>query len=192
MTAPPIERLVRRLSECPDDFLAPPAIGGRGVVSVAAVVGDTLRAAGSELPGDWVARLSPDQADTSSENWIRACLVSCWLVTDDALRPLVPGAELLHFLSDDLHRMAALVRAEVMVSDPDRREELARILLRSIGVPPGGETDEQAADRLATLDSASRLRVEQEARQAEERAREVRAALERKRAEEAAARASRE
>ena len=57
---------------------------------------------------------------------------------------------------------------------------------------PAGETPEQAADRLATLDSVTRARVETEARAAEERAREVRAALERQRAAEAAARASRE
>ncbi|OOK67654.1 hypothetical protein BZL30_7641 [Mycobacterium kansasii] len=57
---------------------------------------------------------------------------------------------------------------------------------------PAGETVEQAADRLSTLDSATRARVEAEARAAEARAKEVRAALARKRAEEAAARASRE
>jgi uncharacterized metal-binding protein len=85
-----------------------------------------------------------------------------------------------------------LVRAELFVRDADRREELARLVFRCTGVVPAGETAEQAADRLSTLDSATRTRVEAEARAAEERAREVREALKRKRAEEAAARASRE
>ena len=190
--APPIERLVHRLAACPDDFLAPPLIAGRGVVSVAAVVGDTLRRAGSRLPDDWLASLQPAEADATTENWLRACLIGCWLVTDESVSPHVAGAEFLRFLSDDLHRVAGLVRADLLVRDPDRREELARVLLRSVGVVPAGETADQAADRLETLDSFSRARVEQESRAAEERAREVRAALERQRAEEAAARASRE
>lgn len=190
--SPPIERLVRRLAECPDDFLAPPLVGGRGGVSVAAVVGDTLHQLGSALPADWIAVLHPDAADATTENWLRACLVSCWLAADETLRGLVSGEQLLRFLAHDLERMAGLVRADLLVRDPDRREEAARFLLRSAGVTPGGETSDQAADRLATLDSVTRTRVEQEARAAEERAREVRAALERKRAEEAAARASRE
>jgi hypothetical protein len=65
-------------------------------------------------------------------------------------------------------------------------------LFRRADVVPAGETAEQAADRLSTLDSQTRNRVEAEARAAEVRASEVRAALKRKRAEEAAARASRE
>ena len=105
---------------------------------------------------------------------------------------MLSSRQFLQFLSNDLHRLAGLVRAELLVQDPDRREELARLLIRAAGAVPAGETPEQAADRLSTLDSATRARVEAEARAAEERARDVRAALERKRAEEAAARASRE
>ena len=190
--APQVADLIHRLSECPDDFLAPPQIGGRGTVSVAAVVGDTLQVLGAELPKEWTASLLPAQADATAENWLRACLVTCWLASDEALATLVTGAQFLGFLSDGLHRMANLVRADLLVEDPDRREELGRLFLRAAGVLPAGETVEQAADRLATLDSASRARVEAEARAAEERAREVRAAVERKRAQEAAARASRE
>ncbi len=191
-TAPQVADLVHRLAECPDDFLASPLIGGSGTVSVAAVVGDTLQVLGAELPDGWTASLLPARADTTAENWLRACLVTCWLASDESLVTLVTGAQLLRFLGDELHRMANLVRADQIVQDPDRREELGRLFLRTAGIVPAGETIQQAVDRLATLDSVSRARVEAEARAAEERAREVRAALERKRAQEAAARASRE
>ncbi len=40
---PPLETLVRRLADCPNDFLAEPRIGPAGVVSVPAVVADLLR-----------------------------------------------------------------------------------------------------------------------------------------------------
>lgn len=192
MSTPSVATLVHRLADCPDDFLAPPLIGDRGVVAVAAVVGDTLAALGAALPDDWVAGLTPGQTDAATENWLRAALVSCWLASDESARSLLSGTALLRFLGEELWAMAALVRAELLVRDPDRREELARLVFRRAGVVPAGETVEQAADRLSTLDSATRARVEAEARAAEARAKEVRAALARKRAEEAAARASRE
>jgi hypothetical protein len=189
---PDVAALVHRLTDCPEDFLAPPKLGDHGVVAVAAVVGDTLRLRGGELPDNWCESLSPATADPTTENWLRMCLVSCWLAADPSLRELLSARQLLQFLSNDLHRIAGLVRAEHLVQDSDRREELARLVLRTAGIVPNGETPEQAADRLATLDSVTRSRVEAEARAAEERAREVRAALERLRAQEAAARASRE
>ncbi|AGZ54360.1 hypothetical protein A4G30_19365 [Mycobacterium kansasii] len=192
MSTPSVATLVHRLAGCPDDFLAPPLIGDRGVVAVAAVLGDTLASLGAALPDDWLAVLTPGQTDAATENWLRACLVSCWLASDESARSLLSGAAFLGLLGEELWAMAALVRAELLVRDPDRREELARLVFRRAGVVPAGETVEQAADRLSTLDSATRARVEAEARAAEARAKEVRAALARKRAEEAAARASRE
>jgi hypothetical protein len=191
-SAPAVARLVHRLAECPDDFLAPPVIGGRGVVSVAAVVGDTLAPLGAGVPDDWVNSLAPAAADAAMENWLRACLVSCWLVSDPSVRGLLSPDGFLRFLGEDVWPMAALVRADLLVRDADRREELARLVFRRAGVVPDGETVERAADRLSTLDSVTRVRVEGEARAAEQRAAEVRAALARQRAQEAAARASRE
>jgi hypothetical protein len=187
-----VATLVHRLSDCPDDFLGSPRVAGRGAVAVAAVVGDTMALLDADLPENWCASLAPDQADAAAVNWLRCCLVACWLVSDAAVLPLTSADQFMRFLAGDLHHLAGLVRADLLVEDPDRREELARLLLRTVDVVPAGETAEHAGDRLATLDSFTRSRVEAEARAAEERAREVRAALERKRAEEAAARASRE
>ena len=187
-----VAHLVHRLADCPDDFLAPPLTGQGGTVAVAAVVGDTFAGLGAALPEPWLASLAPAEANAGMQNWLRACLVACWLANDDAMRPVLTANVLLHFMADDLRQVADLVPADKLVADPDRREELARRLLRAAGVAPAGETREQAEDRLATLDSANRSRVEAEARAAEQRAREVRAALERRRAEAAAARASRE
>jgi hypothetical protein len=184
--------LVNRLANCPADFLAPPRVGEHGTVAVAAVVGDVVRRAGGELPEEWIARLDTGHADAAAVNWLRGCLVGCWLITDPALAGEVSAEEILHFFDADLARITDLVRADLLVHDSDRREELARSLLRSVDLVPGGESADAAADRLATLDSVNRLRVEGEARAAVQRAEEVREALARKAAEEAAAQASRE
>jgi hypothetical protein len=189
---PSVASLAHRLSDCPDDFLAPPLVGDQGVVTVGAVVGDTLASLGAPLSDEWLARLTPAQADAGTQNWLRVCLVACWLANDEATRSLLSPNAFLQFLADDLWQVAGLVRADLFVRDADRREELARLLFRRADVVPAGETAEQAADRLSTLDSQTRSRVEAEARAAELRASEVREALRRKRAEEAAARASRE
>jgi hypothetical protein len=85
-----------------------------------------------------------------------------------------------------------VVDAERFVTDPERREELVRHCLAKLALRPRGETDEQANDRRTSLDSVERRRIIEATRAAEERAREVREALVRKAAEEAAAKATRE
>ena len=87
---------------------------------------------------------------------------------------------------------AAQVAARKFVSDPDRREELARFALARLGFRPAGETLAQAQDRLTTLNSAERARVLRAARAAEERSRQIREALTRKAAEESADKWTRE
>ena len=82
--------------------------------------------------------------------------------------------------SERLRQLARLVKAELFVSDPDRREELARFVLASLDLRPAGETVEQASDRLTTLDSVERDRVLRRTAAAEKRAREVRQAMARK------------
>jgi hypothetical protein len=120
-------------------------------------------------------------------------LVACWLLHDPwfrAQRNL--GQPAVDFLTGGLSPVAKLTQAPQFVSDADRREELARLALHHLGLRPAGETEAQAADRLSTLDTVERERVQRAARQAEERARAIREAMAKKAAEEAAAQYSRE
>src|SRR5262249_14398859 len=98
----------------------------------------------------------------------------------------------LALLRDGLKLLEGAVRAADCVTDPDRREELARYCLKQLGLRPHGESENAAADRLAALDSIERIRVAQEARKAEERVRAIRAAMAKRAAEEAAAKYGRE
>jgi hypothetical protein len=84
------------------------------------------------------------------------------------------------------------VAAKKFVTDPDRREELARVALARLGFRPAGETLAQAQDRLTTLNSAERARVMKAAQIAEQRARQIREELVRKAAEESADKWTRE
>jgi len=185
---PPLQALTHRLAECPPEFLEEPLIGTHGVIHVGAVVSDLSRALGGAfLDTAAAARFNGDP------NRLRAILIAAWLLHDSWFRSrksLAPQA--VRFLTDGLDAVADLVDSATFVSDPDRREELARLCLRALGMRPAGESETYAADRLTTLDSIERSRVVRETRAAEERVREIRKAMKKKEAEEAAAMYGRE
>lgn len=189
---PPLESLTRRLAEIPADFLAEPRLGESGRVHVAAVVHDLFQRLGERAPSAWVASLA--QADPRKDrNRQAVLLVLAWLLSDDWFGRARPGAALiLHLLETEVPDLATRVAATKFSTDPERREELARLALARLGYRPSGETLPQAQDRLATLNSAERARVLQAARRAEERARQIREALARKAAEESADKWTRE
>ncbi len=190
---PLLESLTRRLAECPAEFLAEPRIGKFGAVHVEAVVSDLLR----DLGG---AALTPEQAVAfqskdakKARNRLSLVLIACWLLHDKWFRQEKQHAAQAHsFLSEGLTELAALLPAPQFASDADRREELVRLCLKQLGLRPGGESEAQALDRLATLNTAERQRVIRAAREAEERARAIREAMAKKAAEEAADKWTRE
>lgn len=188
---PELASLLRRLTECPPEFLDEPRIGESGRVVVGAVVFDLIDDLGGL--GAQHVDLPFTTADPAERNALRIVLVGCWLLHDPwfrARRDL--GARAHAFLVEVPPRLAGVVDAEQLVTDPERREELVRSCLARLGLRPRGETEAQAEDRRTSLDSLERRRIIEATRAAEERAREVREALERKAAEEAAAKATRE
>jgi hypothetical protein len=176
-----VARLTRRLADTPQEFLADPA-----AVAVPAVVSDVLlMAGGSPLDAPAAARF-----DVDDPRWRRLVLVTSWLVADPLLLTSGPEALSSWLGSQELSALAGLVTPARFVEDPDRREELARLTLRALSLSPAGETAEQSADRLSTVDSVRRQEVLLAARAAEERAAAVRKAMADERAREAASRYS--
>jgi hypothetical protein len=211
---PMLESLTRRLAETPEDFLAEPRLGQRGRVQTAAVVGDLLRLLGGVIPPQelagflgksappMLASALPESAEgdlsllgqvRSERNQMAVTLILCWLLSDDWFRQIKPEiGNVLQLLKAEAAELARQIAARKFVTDPDRREELARVALARLGFRPAGETLAQAQDRLTTLNSAERARVMKAARAAEERARQIREALTRKAADESADKWTRE
>jgi hypothetical protein len=189
---PPLERLVRRLLDTPPDFLDEPRVDTRGRVVVGAVVNDVLRLHGAcASTADLAAfRGSSAKAD---RNRLSLAAVAAWLLADEWFlgRGLALPA-LLAVLDGMAGELAAGAPAERFVSDPDRREELARLALARLGYRPEGETEQQATDRLSAISGAERRRLLEASRAAEARAREIRIALAKKAAEESADKWTRE
>lgn len=180
---PPLEQLLHRLAECPADFLLP-----ANEIDIVALACDHFRAIRQPIPNPQQRRALaelPHEVQT---------LVSIllWLLRDNWFlsRPELAERTRQLLLAESIAPLSKLVRAEAIINDPDRREELVRLCLKELDLTPEGETEAQAADRLTTLDSVERDLVIRKTRAAEARAREVREAMARKRAEEAAARYS--
>ena len=188
---PELAALLRRLTECPPELLDEPRIGGSGRIVVSAVVFDLVGALG--WAGAPHVHLPFESRDPADRNAMRIVLVACWLLHDPWFRARRDLGALAHaFLVEEPPQLAQVVDAERFVTDPERREELVRHCLARLALRPRGETEEQARDRRTSLDSVERRRLIEATRAAEERAREVREALAKKAAEEAAAKATRE
>ena len=204
-SGPLLQQLTRRLAETPADMLAEPAAGATAGVETGAVVGDVLRSLGLLNPdARWLATLHPDRTDKNQRNYLRVMLAASWLLADPWFRGKANPADAQNWLSGgSIAELAALTGADAFVKDDDRREELARLCLKALGLAPQGENEAQAQDRLESISSIERNRVIAASRkinetarkkraEEEERARKVREEMQRKAAEAAAAKGTRE
>jgi hypothetical protein len=186
---PPLEPLLHRLTDCPAEFLDVVGKDNPGGVEVVAIVCDLLR---TLTPDDPPELESSFLAAIRQRKPAQLTLISiiCWLLSDPWFlgQPDLPPLMWKLLMSDTLARLAGLVRTDKFVNDADRREELVRTCLAQLGLRPAGESAAQAADRLTTLDSCERDRVLRATAAAERRAREIREAMARKKAQESASR----
>lgn len=191
-TGPALEPLLRRLMETPPDFLDPPRRGADGLIQVAAVVYDVLASHGESMPPSLLATLSGDLAGVPP-NQLSLSAVLAWLLADECWRLCGAKTSAMPALfADTVPALAAEADASRYVFEPERREELARTAIARLGLRPDGETEHQAADRLASVSGVERRRLLEASRAAEARARAIREALARKAAEESADKWSRE
>ena len=190
---PLLERLTHRLAQCPGEFLAEPIIRNRGKVDTGAVVSDTLMDMGGNLLSIEEAKANFSAEKVDQKNRLRLILVGAWLCHDEwFVQEKKYAKQAKKWLASGLDGLATLVAAELFVADPDRREELARLLLAALDLLPAGETAAQASDRLSSLDSVTRDKVIRQTREKEKRARKLREKMAAEAAREAAAKVNRE
>ena len=188
---PPLQVLMRRIAEAGSDVLIEPRIGAQGVAPVDAVVSDLFELLGLELP----AALDDFGVNKSvhDRRRLQITLLLTWVCADETLQAHAKNAALLlQILQQVPAELAKYTTVEQLVSDSDRREELARLTLARMQLLPLGESAAQAQDRLNVLSSAERERLVAASRAAEARARLLREAMARRAAEEAADKMGRE
>ncbi len=187
---PPLEVLLRRITETPEEFLMTPIAGGRGVVDVLAVLADLARRYGHVPDTDVLADLKVQHPNERGR--LSVALLLAWLLADESFQEIARAKDNLLPAVAEVARELAPAPPTAFIQDPDRREEIARLSLARLGYRPAGETEAQALDRLKSISAAERARVIKAARMAEERARAIREALARKAAEESADKYTRE
>jgi len=188
---PPLESLTRRLAETPAAFLGEPRIGPKGNIVVPALVRDVLARHGLSVDVSTLERFAPrDVALDRNPRMLTQIL--CWLLVDESFTGRLDAAQVLKILLDEADLLAVTVAAREFVDNGERREELARLALRTAGMRPLGESLNVAEDRWLSVSTAERVRLNSASRAAEERARQIRESLVRKAAEESADKWSRE
>ncbi|GAB3507812.1 hypothetical protein [Pseudoxanthomonas daejeonensis] len=191
-TGPSLDTLLRRLLDTPPDFLDPPWRGGAGQLHVAAVVNDVFVARGLRPAPSLLATLSGNLSGVDSNQMTLAAVIA-WMMADESWDSFKTEADTWTALFvEAAPALAASAPADRFVFDPERREELARIVVARLGLLPDGETQAQAADRLARVSGVERRRLLEASRTAEARARAIREALAKKAAEESADKWTRE
>jgi hypothetical protein len=183
---PPLAEFLRWLAEMPAGFSAGPP--------VQAVVADLYETYLGELPDEsLLAAFRPANPGKAERNRLAWVLAACHLLWHPALRArAVTAGQLNRLLVQDIAALASVAVADSLAAEEERREELTRLLLRALELLLPGETAAEAESRLTQVDSVERQRLLKEATEKEKRAREVREMMERRAAEEAAAKVSRE
>ena len=188
---PPLEILMRKIAEAGSDVLIEPRIGAQGVAPVDAVVADLFDLLGLDAP-DSLEDFGVNRP-VQDRRRLQITLLLTWLCADQSLQAYAKNAALLlQILQQVPAELARYTTVEQLVSDSDRREELARLTLARLQLLPLGETATQAQDRLNVLSSAERERLVEASRAAESSARLFREAMARRAAEEAADKMGRE
>jgi len=189
---PALEVLLHRIAETPDDFLALPKIGNTGEVSVPAVVHDLCERLGAPVKAEALASFAGTDPK-KDRNRLSIALLLAWVLADDWFAGIHPTTtQVLDLLGPTSVQLAQHAASTKYLNDPDRREEVARLVLAHFGYRPAGESKAQAQDRLTSLSLVERERVLRAAREAEARARTIREALAKKAAEESADKWTRE
>ncbi|HNS99422.1 MAG TPA: hypothetical protein PLJ27_04570 [Polyangiaceae bacterium] len=179
-----ISELIHHIKQCPSEFLDMPARGENDDgVHTLALVNDILRYI-CHCPTTPCLLTVEGKADKTAE-W-RLWQVCCWALSHPVFFEAGPAAQWIPLFSGRLDEVSTLVETEKWVTDEERAEELARILLSHAAIIPEGEDATIAADRLDAIDTVKRMKVIEQTRQAELRTQEIRRQMAARAAREAA------
>jgi hypothetical protein len=192
---PPLSAVMARIAETTAPFMREPAGKEKSKpASISAVVSDLIFECGGTLLSAEDMSLFRKKEPAVTGNYLRVVMILCSVYAAPIFREHnIPPEKIMEFLTSDiLKERCAIVNAEQFITDPERREELARLSLSAAGLLPEGENSVKALDRLNTIDSIKRREVIEKSKEAQRRAREISEAIARKEAEEAASKMTRE
>ena len=182
---PDINVLHHRLTEFPKEWLKPQLPS-----YFYALVHDALYDLSTSLRASELTRFKRPYEQCE---WYRATMLIAYFLMDNSFKGFsFELALLLDAFENTAKELAQAGTNKVYINDVDRREEFIRVVLSSINLRPKGETNNQAEDRLQAVSSLERMKVLKAAKVAEQRAHDLRVALAKQKAKEAADKMTRE
>lgn len=199
-----IDVLCARVRALPDAFQISPS--AKDAPHLDALLADTLLHLSNHLPQQKVfnhylwSNITKRNRNAAYINYLALLYVVSWLLHDPSLRSIHIDPEkmqkkLLHLMEKRLKPLAKLVDISAFIRDTDRREELVRICLDSIGASIEDEDEQSAQNRLQALDSVARHQLIEKAkkrRREEEQKRKLEQERIKRKQQEQAARYNRE
>lgn len=195
---PDLFYLLQRLQSCPNEFLLSPILlsqpkNYKGEIQTASVVNDLLLDLGLSEDPKIIFNTLQLKHSAENANYLQLVLITSYLIGDSwFLQSKKFGLKAKELFLNKLKPLALLVEAKQFVLDSERREELVRFCLKELNLKPNGESETHANDRLTTINSIERQKLIEESKAAQKRAQELREAIARQEAEEAASKWNRE
>lgn len=189
---PSLAAMTHRLAECPEEFLNI-CDHANGSTCVIAILADFFRRFDDNpmrIDDPFIAKLSSAKFTANQQRHLGLLSLAIWLFYDPWFSDRKEfGPPMWNLLKgSNFQSISQLLKPRTVLSNPDRREELVRVCLSGLDLRPEGETVSQASDRLMSLNSIERERILKETAAAEKRAREVREAMARAKAQESVSR----
>ncbi len=182
---PDINILHHRLTEYPKEWLTPVL-----PTYFIAIIHDAIY---SRCPSVTTSELSAFRRPYQQCEWYRMSLLIAYFLADDSFEELhFSSKSLVSLLENTAKELTQAGSNKIYMNDVDRREEFIRVVLNALSLYPKGETKAQAEDRLQAVSSHERLKVLRAAKAAEQRSHELRVALAKQKAKEAADKMTRE
>ena len=158
---PPLAELLRWIADIPAAFTEEPAGHPNGKVWVRGVVSDIYETIiKSRPPEDLLQAFYGAPVSKIERNRLRWVLSASWVFWHPYFRQCqIEPKRFRDLMVLDLADLAAIMPVENLLTDQDRREELARLAVATTRASFPGETWEDFKDRLTQVDSIESHRV---------------------------------
>lgn len=179
--------LVAHLQKCPDVYLQSSVFINKNGLDSVALLSDTCRFISSDyLKNKFEVFYAVDFDSVNDEHW-RTIHISLWLLNYQSFenQPAIEN-RLKKFWFNDLKLASIFVKHSDWILDEERAEEMVRLLLYQCQILPFGESEEEAADILSSLNSAERHDVLENTYNKHARVMEIKKHMAEKKAREAA------
>jgi hypothetical protein len=196
---PPIVHLTNKILSIPNEFISEPILknsSGKilGQLPTIAFYFDFIYYSTGKFPTNNPIFNLYDNKE--NKNQLIVITIIIYLLTESWIKKIdINENQFFEFLTKNLKKYTDIISYKEFLTIPDKSEELCRLIYKNLNILPDDETNEYFEDRTNSLDTIYRQEVLKKSKEAQLRIlkeKELREAMRRKEAEEAASKMPRE